>query len=217
MHKWADKILENLDEIVTLECEDIGKSRADATGDVMFSTLIIRYYAGLANHIRGESFMRDSMGFRENQFGYTRKEPVGVCGLITPWNYPLLMATFKMAPMLASGCTGVHKAAELAPLSSIMMADLWNQVEGVPAGVLNSLPGIGAEAGEALVDHMGVNKIGFTGSTAIGKRIMSRGVQSNMKRVNLELGGKGPLIVFNDGDVDKAVESTVKHGMACSG
>lgn len=161
--------------------------------------------------------MRDSYGFRENQFGYTRKEPIGVCGLITPWNFPLLMATFKMAPMLASGSTGVHKCAENAPLSSLMMADLWNQVEGVPPGVLNSLPGLGSVAGEALVDHKDVSMIGFTGSTAIGKRIISRGTQANMKRVKLELGGKGPLIVFNDGDVDKAVQSTVKHGMACSG
>ena len=97
--------------------------------------------------------MRDSMGMYNNSYGYTRKEPVGVCGLITPWNYPMLMTAFKIAPMLAAGCTGVAKLPELTPLSSLRMIELWHEVEGVVPGVLNAVPGLGHVAGEALVDH----------------------------------------------------------------
>lgn len=122
-------------------------------------------------NISGKAFQRDSMGMYNNSYGYTRKEPVGVCGLITPWNYPLLMTVFKIAPMLASGCTGVAKIPELTPLSSLRLIELWHEVEGVVPGVLNAVPGIGSSAGEALVDHPDVRKIAFTGSTATGKRI----------------------------------------------
>ena len=146
----------------------------------------------------------------------TRKEPVGVCGLITPWNFPFLMSTFKIAPMLASGCTGIIKAPENTPLSTIRIAQLWNDLEGVPPGVLNCLPGLGSVAGEALTGHAGVRKIAFTGSTKVGKRVMSR-ASGNMKRLNLELGGKGPCIIFDDANIDKAVENITKHSLVNSG
>lgn len=171
MNKFADLVEYHADELATLECEDNGKMYADAFGDVQFSVILLRYYAGLAMNISGKAFQRDSMGMYNNSYGYTRKEPVGVCGLITPWNYPLLMTMFKVAPMLASGCTGVAKIPELTPLSSLRLIELWHEVEGVVPGVLNAVPGMGHIAGEALVDHPDVRKIAFTGSTATGKRI----------------------------------------------
>ena len=136
--------------------------------------------------------------------------------MISPWNFPALLSTFKIAPMLASGCTGIMKPPENAPLSTIRMVQLWNEVEGVVPGVLNCLPGLGSVTGEALTGHEGVQKVSFTGSTAIGKRIMSR-ASSNMKRLNLELGGKGPLILFEDGDIDKAAAKTAQYGLWNSG
>ena len=167
-------------------------------------------------NIQGQSMMRDNFGMYQNSYAYTRREPVGVCGLITPWNYPMLMTAFKIAPMIASGSTGVAKTPELTPLSSLRMIELWHEVEGVVPGVINCVPGIGAEAGEALVDHPDVRKIAFTGSTAIGKRIQQRAAAS-MKRVTLELGGKGPLIVFGDADLNKAIATATGAGLVNSG
>lgn len=216
MHKFADKIEEHADELITLECEDNGKPYADAAKDCGFSSLLMRYYGGKAMDIKGMSSMRDSFGNFNNSYAYTRKEPVGVCGLITPWNYPMLMSAFKIGPMLASGCTGVSKVPELAPLSSMRMIELWNEIEGVVPGVLNCLPGIGNEAGEAIVDHPGVRKIAFTGSTEIGVRIQERSAK-HMKRLNLELGGKGPLVVFEDADIKKAIATAAATSMINSG
>ena len=149
-------------------------------------------------------------------YGYTRKEPVGVCGMITPWNFPCLMTAWKIGPMLAAGCTGISKPPELAPLSSLKLIELWNKTPGVVPGVLNCLPGLGAEAGEAIVDHPEIRKVAFTGSGVTGKRIMSRAT-ANLKRVTLELGGKGPLIVFDDADVEKAVNIASFMGYLNSG
>lgn len=188
----------------------------DAIGDVMFSTMILRYYAGQANNIHGKSFNRDNYGIYNNQYAMTRKEPVGVCGLITPWNFPMLMSIFKIAPMLAAGCTGVIKPPENAPLSTIKIANLWNEIEGTIPGVLNCLPGLGTEAGEAMIGHDGIRRIAFTGSTKVGKRVMSR-ASGNMKRLSLELGGKGPCIIFDDANVDKAVEHITKHALGNAG
>lgn len=216
MNKFADKIEANIDELVTLECEDNGKTYGDAFGDVSFCAIIMRYYAGLAMQNTGKSMMRDNMGMYNNSYAYTRKQPIGVCGLITPWNYPILMTAFKIAPMLASGCTGVAKLPELTPLSSLRLIELWHEVEGVVPGVLNAVPGIGAQAGEALVDHPDVRKIAFTGSTAIGKRIQIRATEQ-VKRVGLELGGKGPLIVFADADMPKAIATAAACGIVNSG
>jgi len=167
MNRFADAIQKAKDELVHIECTDNGKPSFLASHDVDFCLNIFRYNAGAAERLEGTSFSRDS-GEYTNNFGYVRKEPVGVCGLITPWNFPLLMTTFKMAPMLASGSTGVFKPPELAPLSSLKLAEIWNNLEGTVPGVINMLPGIGAEAGEAIVDHPDVNMIHFTGSTAIG-------------------------------------------------
>ena len=136
--------------------------------------------------------------------------------MITPWNFPALMTCWKIGPMLASGSVGISKPPELAPLTSLKLVDLWNKTEGVIPGVLNCLPGLGPEAGEALVDHPDVRKIAFTGSGHIGKRIMSR-ASNNLKRITLELGGKGPFIVFDDADLDKAVDLAANMGYLNSG
>lgn len=216
LNKFADKLDEHADEIVTLECEDNGKQYADAMADLQFSATLFRYYGGQAMNIGGQSMMRDNFGIYQNSYAYTRKEPIGICGLITPWNYPMLMTALKIAPMLAAGCTGVHKIPEMTPLSSLRIIELWHEVEGVVPGVLNAVPGIGLEAGEALVDHPDVSKISFTGSTATGKRIQER-ASKTMKRVTLELGGKGPFIVFGDSDLDKAIETAARCSMVNSG
>lgn len=136
--------------------------------------------------------------------------------MITPWNFPALMTCWKIGPMLASGSVGISKPPELAPLTSLKLVDLWNKTEGVVPGVLNCLPGLGPEAGEALVDHPDVRKIAFTGSGHIGKRIMSR-ASNTLKRITLELGGKGPFIVFDDADLDKAVDLAANMGYLNSG
>jgi len=143
-----------------------------------------------------------------------------VAGCITPWNYPLLMTIFKMGPLLASGCTGVFKTPEMTPLSSLRVAELWESIEGTVPGVINMVPGLGAEGGEALVDHPDVQSIHFTGSTAIAKRIQSRAADT-MKRCYLEAGGKSPMIVFDDAQVPKAAQigavfSTLTTGQFCA-
>ena len=220
MNRFADAIDQHADELITLECEDMGKTYNEATFDMAFCSATIRYYAGLASSsIKGSSLQRDQGPFGEGYakgYGYTRKEPVGVCGLITPWNFPALMTCWKIGPMLASGSVGISKPPELAPLTSLKLVDLWNKTEGVIPGVLNCLPGLGPEAGEALVDHPDVRKIAFTGSGHIGKRIMSR-ASNNLKRITLELGGKGPFIVFDDADLDKAVDLAANMGYLNSG
>ena len=186
-------------------------------GDCMFSALLMRYYAGQAMNITGEAMMRDeNMGPYRNSYVYTRKEPIGVCGLITPWNYPMLMTAFKVAPMIASGCTGVHKTPENTPLSSLRMVELWHEIDGVVPGVLNAVPGYGNEAGEALINHDGVRKIAFTGSTATGRHLQKCAADT-MKRVSLELGGKGPLIIFADADLPKAIATATASGLLNSG
>jgi len=160
--------------------------------------------------------MRDNDHMYKNSYAYTRKEPVGVCGLITPWNYPLLMSALKIAPMLASGSTGVHKLPELTPLSTLRLIEMWHEIDGIVPGALNAVPGLGHEAGEAIVNHPDVRKIAFTGSTAIGKHIMAKSAET-MKRVTLELGGKGPLVIFADADIPKAIGTAAMLSHANSG
>ena len=179
-----------------MEGTDNGKTAMMAEKDVMFAASIFRYNAGAAERLGGESFQRD------NGYGFVRREP-RIAGCITPWNFPLLMTTFKMAPLLASGSCGLFKTPELTPLSSLKMAEIWTNLEGSVPGVINMLPGDGVEAGEAIVDHPKVGSIHFTGSTAVGQRIMVRAA-TTVKRTFLELGGKAPFIVCDDANLDKA-------------
>lgn len=139
-----------------------------------------------------------------------------MCGLITPWNFPLLMTSFKMAPMLASGSTAVFKPPKLAPLSSLKIADIWTNIDGSVPGVVNMLPGVGKEAGDAIVGHPNVNLIDFTGSTEVGKKIMARASRT-LKRVKLRLGGKSPLIVFDDANLNRTTNIAGINGCLNSG
>ena len=159
-----------------------------------------RYYAGWADKIEGKT-----IPINGPYFCYTRHEPVGVVGQIIPWNFPLLMQAWKWGPALACGCTSVLKPAEQTPLTALRLAEL-AQEAGVPDGVINVIPGYGETAGAAIANHMDVDKVAFTGSTEVGKLIMTAAAQSNLKRVTLELGGKSPNITFADADMDAAIE-----------
>lgn len=151
--------------------------------------------------MHGKNFNLDNA--KGNHVGWTKKHPVGVCGQIVPWNFPLLMAVFKIAPVLATGCTTVLKPAENTPLSALYIGELI-QKSGIPAGVVNILPGFGNEAGQAIVEHPDIRKIAFTGSTAVGKKIM-RDSADTLKRVTLELGGKSPMVITPGANLEAAL------------
>jgi len=169
-------------------------------GSALGAAAMLRYFAGWATKLGGETITPSWPG---EWLGYTRREPVGVVGAITPWNFPLVMSVGKMAAALAAGCTIVLKPAEQAPLSTLRLGRLVQEA-GIPAGVVNIVTGYGNEAGAALVAHRGVDKISFTGSTRVGQEIL-RGSASSLKRVTLELGGKSPTFIFPDADLARAV------------
>jgi aldehyde dehydrogenase (NAD+) len=201
IHRLADLVEKNQDELAMLETLDNGKPISDSKGaDLPLTIDCYRYYAGWADKIEGKTIPVNGP-----YFCYTRHEPVGVVGQIIPWNFPMLMQAWKWGPALAAGCTLVLKPAEQTPLSALRVAELAMQA-GFPEGVINVVPGYGETAGAALSQHMDVDKIAFTGSTEVGKLIMTAAAQSNLKRVTLELGGKSPNIVFADSDLDAAVE-----------
>ncbi|MER8967998.1 aldehyde dehydrogenase family protein [Mesorhizobium sp. M0808] len=173
---------------------------------------MLRYYAGMATALHGETIDNSLPG---EIVSFTRKEPVGVVGAIIPWNAPTAASIWKIGPALATGCTIVLKPSEEAPLTPLLIADIMNEA-GVPAGVVNIVTGTGTEAGAALAEHMGIDKIVFTGSTATGQSIV-RASAGNLKRVSLELGGKSPVIVCADADLDKAVPVAAMSVFANSG
>jgi acyl-CoA reductase-like NAD-dependent aldehyde dehydrogenase len=175
-----------------LDSLDNGKPFIAATYDVYFCVKLLRYYAGFADKVHGKTLPVDG-----NLFSYTRKEPIGVCGQILPWNYPALMVVFKWAPLIAAGCVSVLKPAEQTPLSALYIAALSKEA-GFPPGVLNVVPGYGPTAGAAIASHPDIRKVAFTGSTEVGKLIMEAAAKSNLKKVSLELGGKSPLVIFDD-------------------
>jgi aldehyde dehydrogenase (NAD+) len=196
----GDLILQNADELAETETLDNGKPIFESRNvDIPSAAETFFYYAGWCTKIEGETIPVPG-----NYFNYTLREPYGVCGIITPWNFPLLMAAWKLAPALACGNTAVLKVAEETPLTGIRLGELCLQA-GLPEGVVNVVPGFGETAGRALVSHPGVDKISFTGSTAVGKEIM-RTAADTLKQVSLELGGKSPNIVFADADMDAAVK-----------
>jgi len=167
--------------------------------DIPLCVNVLRYYAGWADKIHG-----DTIPVRGGSLVYTRREPVGVVGAIVPWNFPLLLATWKIGPALTTGCTMVLKPSEMTSGTALKLAELAAEA-GLPPGVLNVVTGYGDPAGQALVDHPGVDKIAFTGSTAVGKTIMRRAADT-LKRVSLELGGKSPNIVFADANIENAIK-----------
>ncbi|GAC78247.1 aldehyde dehydrogenase (NAD+) [Gordonia malaquae] len=215
----GDILSERAEIFGQLEALDNGKSVAIATAvDVGWSADVWRYNAGLATKITGSS-VTPSMPFAPDQqfHAYTRRESIGVCGQIIPWNFPILMATWKLAPALAAGNTVVLKPAEQTPLSALLLGEVFEEA-GFPPGVVNIVPGFG-DAGAALSAHMDVDKVAFTGSTEVGKKIV-HAATGNLKKVTLELGGKSPNIVYNDADLDAAVAGSVaawmfNHGQCC--
>ncbi|VVC93052.1 unnamed protein product [Leptidea sinapis] len=209
LFKLADLMEQHKEELATIESIDSGAVYTLALKThVGMSIETWRYFAGWCDKIQGSTIPINHARPNRN-LTLTKKEPIGVCALITPWNYPLMMLSWKMAACLAAGNTVVMKPAAVCPLTALKFAELCVRA-GVPPGVVNILPGSGTVCGQALADHPLVRKLGFTGSTEIGQTIMKSCAVSNMKKVSLELGGKSPLVVFEDCDLDKAV----RNGMA---
>jgi acyl-CoA reductase-like NAD-dependent aldehyde dehydrogenase len=207
----ADLIEQHGDELAQLETLDNGKPLAESRHvDIPAAAGTFRYYAGWVSKLFGETNPSDPAFF-----SFTLREPVGVCGQIIPWNFPLLMAAWKLAPALACGNTSVLKPAEQTPLTALRLGELLLEA-GVPPGVVNIVPGFGETAGRALVRHPMVDKIAFTGSTEVGREI-HRETASTLKRVSLELGGKSPNIVFSDADADAAVQGALLGVFFCAG
>ncbi len=218
--RLADKLEEHLEEFAELESLDNGKPFSVAKGaDVPLAIDLFRYMAGWATKIEGNTIPL-SVPFAPGAefFSYTLKEPVGVAAQIIPWNFPLLMAAWKLGPALATGCTVVLKPAEQTPLSAVRLGELMCEV-GFPPGVVNIVTGFG-DAGAALAAHPDVDKVAFTGSTEVGRLIVQAAGTSNLKKVTLELGGKSPNIVFADADMKAAIAGAANaiffnHGQCC--
>jgi acyl-CoA reductase-like NAD-dependent aldehyde dehydrogenase len=202
--KLADAIEANADELAELESLDNGKPLKFARYVDVASTIgHLHYYAGWCTKIEGGTLPVSI----PQMFAYTRREPVGVCGQIIPWNFPLLMAAWKLAPALAAGNTVVLKPAEQTPVGAMELASLIQEA-GFPDGVVNVVPGYGETAGAALAAHPGIDKVAFTGSTEVGK-LVAKAASDNLTKVSLELGGKAPNIVFADADIEQAVNGAM--------
>jgi acyl-CoA reductase-like NAD-dependent aldehyde dehydrogenase len=193
---------ERLEEIAVIEARNAGKPIQDARGEVGLAATVFEYWGGAANKIFGETIPVQDAGLE-----VTLREPVGVCGLITPWNFPLVIASWKIAPALACGNTIVVKPAQLTPLSTLLLADILMEA-GLPPGVISVLPGPGSAIGNALVTHPLISKVSFTGSTEVGSQIM-RLCADNITRVSLELGGKAANVVFADANLQRCVDASV--------
>lgn len=219
--KLADLLEEHLEEFAEIESLDNGKPRAvAAVADVPLAIDMFRYMAGWATKIEGNTIPISVPYARGAEFhSYTLREPVGVVGQIIPWNFPLLMAAWKLGPALAAGCTVVLKVAEETPLSALRLGQLIQQA-GFPDGVVNIITGFGETAGAALAAHPDVDKVAFTGSTEVGKLIVKAAGETNLKKVTLELGGKSPNIVLPDAELPAAISGAASaiffnHGQCC--
>ncbi|XP_074362431.1 aldehyde dehydrogenase 1-like [Apium graveolens] len=199
--KLADLIDANAEELAALDAIDGGKLFHDGKNiDIPGAAETFRYYAGVADKIHGETLKMS----REFQ-AYTLREPIGVVGHIIPWNFPTQMFAMKVGPALAAGCTMIVKPAEQTPLSALYCAHL-TKLAGIPDGAVNVVTGYGPVAGAAISSHMDIDKVSFTGSTEVGRLVMQAAAMSNLKQVSLELGGKSPVIIFDDAELDKAVD-----------
>jgi aldehyde dehydrogenase (NAD+)/betaine-aldehyde dehydrogenase len=203
IYKMAQLIAERANELMLLEVRDNGKAVSTAKGELGAIVDCFEFYAGAATKNYGSTLPSPMPGY----VAYTVREPVGVVGAIIPWNFPLLLASWKVAPALAAGCTIVLKPAPSTPLTAIELGKIALEA-GLPEGVLNVLTGSAPDLGQALVEHPGIDKIAFTGSTATGKRVAATAAQT-VKRVTLELGGKSPSVVFDDADVEQAVDGAL--------
>ncbi|KAJ7595491.1 NAD-dependent aldehyde dehydrogenase [Mycena floridula] len=215
LNNLATLMRKHQDELAALECIDNGKTFKWARDtDVDFAIETIKHFAGWADKISGQVLETD-----ERKLIYTRHEPIGVVGQIIPWNFPLLMFAWKIGPALATGNTIVLKPSELTPLSALRVCTLIKEA-GFPDGVVNVVTGYGPTVGAAITAHMLIEKVAFTGSTLVGRKVMEAAAKSNLKNVTLELGGKSPSIVFDDADIEQAVDWCFhglfwNHGQAC--
>ena len=214
LFRIAEKIRKESAMLAELETRNCGKPIVESEYDMADTATCFEYYGGLATKITGQV-----NPVPDNALSLTLREPVGVAGLIIPWNYPMAMAAWKLAPALAAGCTCILKPAEQTPLTVLLLAD-WLEEAGLPPGVVNIVTGFGETTGEPLVKHPDVNKIAFTGSSAVGK-IIVRQAADTMKRVTMELGGKSPNIFFADADFENAIDGAlfgvfINQGEVCS-
>ncbi|GAA5953175.1 hypothetical protein JCM21900_006128 [Sporobolomyces salmonicolor] len=200
LNKFADLMERDQQFLAELESVDGGKGvRIAREVDIADSIACLRYYAGWAGKVAGETIDVSP----KTKMVYTVLDPIGVCGQIIPWNYPIMMWAWKVGPALAAGCTIVMKPSELTPLTALALCNLAKEA-GFPDGVLNVVPGLGATAGAAIASHMDIDKVAFTGSVPTGRRIMEAAAKSNLKKVTLELGGKSPSIIFPSADLEQA-------------
>jgi betaine-aldehyde dehydrogenase len=201
LQKFSNLVKQNLEELAQLESRNVGKPISGARGEALAVSLVFEYYAGAANKLFGETIPVSKPGL-----DFTLREPIGVVGLIVPWNFPMNMASWKLGPALAAGNTAILKPASYTPLTAIRLGELALEA-GFPPGVVNVITGPGGTAGAALAGHSGVGKVAFTGETTTGQEIM-RLAANNVKKISLELGGKSPNIVFADADLERfAAES----------
>lgn len=214
MWKFSDLLMAHVDEFADIEVRDNGMPLASARRLVERSADVFRYYAGMATKIHGLT-AEVSIGTGD-MHAYSLSEPVGVVAAITPWNGPIVTVASKVAPAIAAGCSVVIKPAEQTPMSALRLARLVQDSGLFPAGLINVVNGYGSVAGAALVEHDGVDKVTFTGSTEVGKTLI-RASASNMKRVSLELGGKSPVFIFDDADIDRAIMGAAMGIFANSG
>lgn len=210
LQKIADRIRERADELTLVESRNTGKPLARAKGEILGAATVFEYYAGA-----GDKFYGETIPMGEGIVDMTLREPVGVCAQIVPWNFPFSMASWKVAPALAAGCTIILKPASATPLSALLMGEICAEA-GVPDGVMSVLPGPGALIGEALASHPLIDKVAFTGETATGASIL-KSAADTIKKVSLELGGKSPNIVFADADLEAAARAAVPAGFGNSG
>lgn len=211
LHKVADLVEEHKEDLFTLQAWDVGKLYPASLRPE--STLVVncfRYYAGWADKINGVT-----IPINADKFGYTIRQPVGVCGAISPWNFPLVNCSWKLGPALATGCCIIMKPSEFSPLAALYLAKLFKEA-GYPPGVVQVLNGHGKETGNALTSHLDVDKIAFTGSTATGQAVI-RAAAVNMKKTTVEAGGKSAFLVFDDADVEQAAKWALAGGMGNAG
>ena len=211
LFRLADLIARDADKLAEMETRDNGKLLREMAGQMAYLPEWYRYYGGLADKLEGSVIPTD----KPNYLVYTRHEPVGVVACITPWNSPLLLLTWKLAPALAAGCTAVVKPSDYTPVSTLALADLVVEA-GFPPGVVNVVTGWGPEVGKALTSHPGVNKVAFTGSTQVGK-LIAHAAADNLTRLTLELGGKSAQVVFPDADLDAAANGIIAGVFAATG
>ena len=212
LRKAVDILRERNDELALLETLDTGKALSETQAvDIVTGADVLEYYAGLVPALEGEQ-----IPLRETSFVYTRREPLGVVAGIGAWNYPIQIALWKSAPALAAGNAMIFKPSEVTPLTALKLAEVYTEA-GLPDGVFNVVNGVGPEVGVALTEHPGIEKISFTGGVATGKKVMASAAGSTLKEVTMELGGKSPLIVCDDADLDRAADIAVMANFFSSG